>query len=80
MPIALSADIIVSLNQAAHDTEGYRLMVDLEEQSVLCPDGTAHTFDIGDFEKFCLLNGLDEIGWTLQHESDITTYENENRT
>ena len=52
-------------------------MVDLEAQSVICPDGTAHNFEIGDFEKYCLLNGLDEIGWTLQFEADIAAYENQ---
>ena len=75
LPIALSADVITSLSQAAHDTEGYQLMIDLEQQSVICPDGTAHNFEIGDFEKYCLLNGLDEIGWTLQYEGDIAAYE-----
>ena len=75
LPIALPTDIIASLSQEAQDTEGYRLMVDLEEQSVVCPDGTAHPYEIGEFEKYCLLNGLDEIGWTLQYESDITDYE-----
>ena len=76
LPIALPADVIASLSQTAHDTEGYQLMIDLEEQSVICSDGTAHAFEIGDFEKYCLLNGLDEIGWTLQFETDIAAYEN----
>ena len=76
LPIALPADFITSLSQAAHDTEVYQLMVDLEAQSVICPDGTAHAFEIGDFEKYCLLNGLDEIGWTLQFEADIAAFEN----
>ena len=77
LPIALSSDVIASLSQAAHDTEGYQLMIDLEAQSVITPDGTAPTFEIGDFEKYCLLNGLDEIGWTLQFEADIAAYENQ---
>ena len=76
LPIALSADVIASLSQKAQDTEGYQLMIDLEAQSVICPDGTAHTFEIGDFEKHCLLNGLDEIGWTLQYEAEIAAFEN----
>ena len=42
LPIALSADVITALSQAAQNTEGYQLMVDLEEQSVICPDGTVH--------------------------------------
>ena len=79
LPIALPADVITSLSQEAHGTEGYQLMIDLEGQSVICPDGTAHNFEIGDFEKYCLLNGLDEIGWTLQYEADIAAYENQSR-
>ncbi len=78
LPISLPVDVIASLSEAVQETEGYRLMVDLEKQSVFCPDGTAHTFEIGDFEKHCLLNGLDEIGWTLQYEAVITSYENQN--
>ena len=76
LPIALPADVITSLSQEAHATEGYQLMIDLEQQSVIRPDGTAHNFEIGDFEKSCLLNGLDEIGWTLQYEADIAAFEN----
>ena len=76
LPIALPADVIALLSQETHATDGYRLMIDLEQQSVICPDGTAHTFEIGDFAKYCLLNGLDEIGWTLQFEADIAAYEN----
>lgn len=79
LPITLPAEVIASLSQTAHESEGYRLMVDLEEQSVLCPDGTAHTYEIGDFEKYCMLNGLDEIGWTLQYETDIAAYENQSQ-
>ena len=55
--------------------EGYTLTIDLETQDVIQPDGMAHPFEIGDFQKQCLLNGLDEIGWTLQFESSIAEYE-----
>ena len=75
LPITLPADVIADLSDTAQTTEGYRLMVDLEAQSVLCPDGTAYPFEIGDFEKHCLLNGLDEIGWTLQFEANIAAFE-----
>ncbi len=77
LPIVLPVDVIASLSQEVRDTDGYRLMIDLEEQSVICPDGTTHAFEIGDFEKYCLLNGLDDIGWTLQYEADIAAYENQ---
>lgn len=75
LPITLPADVIADLSDAARATESYRLMVDLETQSVVCPDGTSHPFEIGDFEKHCLLNGLDEIGWTLQFAADIAAFE-----
>ena len=75
LPITLPADVIEDLSDAARATESYRLMVDLETQSVVCPDGTSHPFEIGDFEKHCLLNGLDEIGWTLQFAADIAAFE-----
>ena len=56
--------------------EGYRLMIDLEAQQVVQPDGTTRIpFEIGDFEKHCLLNGLAEIGWTLQFDEQISAYE-----
>ena len=50
--------------------KGYTLTVDLESQTVTQPNGTSHVFEIGEFQKQCLLNGLDEIGWTLQFEAN----------
>ena len=75
LPIALPDDVTVDLMEQIEGQEGYRLMIDLEAQQVVQPDGTAHPFEIGDFEKFCLLNGLDEIGWTLQFDEQISAYE-----
>ncbi len=75
LPIALPDDVTADLMEQIEAQEGYRLMVDLEAQQVIQPDGTSHTFEIGDFEKHCLLNGLDEIGWTLQFDEQISAYE-----
>ena len=75
LPIALSDDVTVDLMKQIEAQEGYRLMIDLETQQVVQPDGTSHPFEIGDFEKHCLLNGLDEIGWTLQFDEQISAYE-----
>ena len=75
LPIALSDDVTADLMEQIEEQEGYRLMVDLEAQQVIQPDGTSHAFEIGDFEKHCLLNGLDEIGWTLQFDEQISAYE-----
>ena len=75
LPIALPDDVTADLMEQIEAQEGYRLMVDLEAQQVIQPDGTSHAFEIGDFEKHCLLNGLDEIGWTLQFDERISAYE-----
>ena len=75
LPIALPEDVTADLMTQIEAQEGYRLMIDLEAQQVIQPDGTAHPFKIGDFEKHCLLNGLDEIGWTLQFDEQISVYE-----
>jgi 3-isopropylmalate/(R)-2-methylmalate dehydratase small subunit len=75
LPIALPDDVTADLMEQIEGQEGYRLMIDLETQQVVQPDGTSHPFEIGDFEKHCLLNGLDEIGWTLQFDEQISAYE-----
>lgn len=75
LPIALPDDVTAALMAQIEAQEGYRLMVDLEAQQVIQPDGTSHAFEIGDFEKHCLLNGLDEIGWTLRFDEQISAYE-----
>lgn len=75
LPIALPDDVTADLMEQIEAQEGYRLMIDLEAQQVVQPDGTSHPFEIGDFEKHCLLNGLDEIGWTLQFDEQISAYE-----
>ena len=75
LPIALPDDVTADLIKQTEEQEGYRLIIDLEAQQVVQPDGTSHPFEIGDFEKHCLLNGLDEIGWTLQFDEKISAYE-----
>ena len=75
LPIALPDNVTADLMEQIEAQEGYKLMIDLEAQQVIQPDGTSHAFEIGDFEKHCLLNGLDEIGWTLQFDEQISAYE-----
>ena len=75
LPIILPDDVTADLMEQIEAQEGYRLMIDLEAQQVVKPDGTSHPFEIGDFEKHCMLNGLDEIGWTLQFDDQISAYE-----
>lgn len=75
LPVTLPEKTVHHLFEQVYQIEGYSLTIDLEEQRVLEPDGTAHAFAIEAFPKSCLLRGLDEIGWTLQFEADIARYE-----
>ena len=75
LSVVLPADVVESLMRRMESQEGYTLTIDLERQQVIQPDGAPHPFEIGDFQKRCLLNGLDEIGWTLQFEPLISQYE-----
>ncbi len=59
--------------------EGYRLAVDLDSQSVTTPAGQSFKFEIDPFIKHCLLNGLDEIGLTLEHAGKIKAFEQQHR-
>ena len=75
LPIRLDSAAVDQLFHQVQTTPGYRLRVDLAEQSVTLPDATALRFDIDPFRKHCLLNGLDEIGLTQEHHGEIAAYE-----
>ena len=75
LPLTLPAEVIDQLFVEAQATEGYQLTVNLEDQQVVTPSGAAFAFNIDEFRKYCLLNGLDDIGLTLQHADDIRAYE-----
>lgn len=75
LPIVLDAQIVDGLFQAVAVNEGYQLAVDLEAQTITTPDGKNISFDVEEFRKHCLLNGLDDIGLTLQHVDEIRAYE-----
>ena len=75
LPIVLAADIVEQLFQEMYALEGYELSVDLASQSVTTPSGEKFSFDIDEFRKHCLLNGLDDIGLTLQEADFIRDYE-----
>ena len=77
--IRLDAAIVDRLFRELHATEGYRVAIDLEEQTVVIPGGESVKFDIDPFAKHCLLNGLDEIGLTLQHAGKIKAFEARHR-
>jgi 3-isopropylmalate/(R)-2-methylmalate dehydratase small subunit len=75
LPIVLDRDAVDRLFKEAVATPGYRLTVDLAAQTVTTPTGAAFEFEIDAFRKHCLLNGLDDIGLTLQHVDEIRAYE-----
>ena len=56
-------------------SEGYELTVDLQQQQVTTPTGKVYRFDVDEFRRHCLLNGLDDIGLTLQDAAAIRAYE-----
>jgi 3-isopropylmalate/(R)-2-methylmalate dehydratase small subunit len=68
------ADVSELLTRAT-EWNGYRLTVDLETRTVRDEYGFSAIFEIGDFQRYCLLEGLDDIALTLKHESHITAYE-----
>jgi len=73
LPVRLSEDEVELL--FSQTTEGADITVDLEQLTVTAPDGTSFDFSIDDFQRECLLKGLDSIGWTLQHLNQIESYE-----
>lgn len=79
LPVVLPADIVEELFQGLYAEEGYRLQVNLERQVVRRPDGSQHAFEVDAFRRHCLLNGLDDIGLTLQEAGSIHAYEERRR-
>ena len=77
LPIVLSELDLNRLFDEVHAFVGYELTIDLERQQVIKADGTELAFDIEPFRKYCLLNGLDDIGLTLRHAEKIRAFEAE---
>lgn len=75
LPIVLNANSVEKLFQQMYATEGYQLTVDLPAQLVRTPSGEEFSFEVGEFSKYCLINGLDDIGITLQDVAVIETFE-----
>ena len=79
LPIVLPESEIDDLFAQVAVTPGYSLRVDLDAQTVTRPVGKAMRFDIDAFRKYCLLNGLDDIGLTLRHADKIREFEAQRR-
>ena len=75
LPIVLDRDVIAGLFEAVAHTEGYQLEVDLSQQKLVKPDGSSLDFEVDLFRKHCLLNGLDDIGLTLEDAVRIEAFE-----
>jgi 3-isopropylmalate/(R)-2-methylmalate dehydratase small subunit len=75
LPVTLTEDEVAHLMKRAGESAGYQLTINLEDKSVADTDGFHAQFEIADFERDCLLEGLDDIGLTLQHTADIEAFE-----
>jgi 3-isopropylmalate/(R)-2-methylmalate dehydratase small subunit len=79
LPIRLVAEQVDELFSAVAAYPGYKLEIDLEQQTIRAPDGRLYKFEVEAFRKQCLLNGLDDIGLTLQHVHEIRAFETKHR-
>lgn len=79
LPVVLTESELDKLFDDTFANEGYQLTVNLEEQSIITPDGKAYSFDIDPGYKNRLLQGLDEIGITLKDRDAISAYEDKAR-
>jgi 3-isopropylmalate/(R)-2-methylmalate dehydratase small subunit len=79
LPIVLDESMIDRLFRAVEAAPGYRLTIALAEQAITTPDGEKIPFEVDPFRRQCLLEGLDDIGLTLQHVEAIRAYEERHR-
>ena len=75
LPIVLDAAVVDRLFKETAANDGYRLTIDLQAQTVTTSSGQSFGFQVGEFRKYCLLNGLDDIGLTMRHVDKIKAYE-----
>lgn len=79
LPVVLDENIVDQLFREAAEQNGYQLTVDLQAKTVTTPSGESFTFEVDDFRRHCLLNGLDDIGVTLEDAEAIKSYESHRR-
>lgn len=75
LPLILGEAVIDQLFEGVAGEEGYSLLIDLKNQTITKPNGTVINFEIDQFRKKCLLEGLDDISLTLQYEEKIKSHE-----
>jgi 3-isopropylmalate/(R)-2-methylmalate dehydratase small subunit len=73
--VRLSEEQVATLLENAKTIPGYKLTVSLEDQTVTDSQGFKATFDVDPFRKFCLIEGLDDIGLTLRHAAELDAFE-----
>ncbi len=80
VPVILPVDVCNDLRAQLHARPGAEITVDLEAQTVTAPDGKTHDFTIPEFNRYRLLNGLDDIDVTMESEAEIAAFEARRRT
>ncbi|CAI8857134.1 3-isopropylmalate dehydratase subunit LeuD [Brevibacillus sp. IT-7CA2] len=75
LPIKLSEEQVDELFNRTQNKPNYQLTIDLQEQVIRDSEGLSYPFEVDSYRRYCLLNGLDDIGITLQYEDKITAYE-----
>ncbi len=79
LPIVLSHEVVGQLFDEMYAQESYQLTIDLPAQKVITPSGQSFAFEVDAFRKHCLLNGLDDIGLTLQAADAIRAFETKHK-
>ena len=79
LPVTLDESVVDQLFEELFDNEGYQLTIDLENQLITTPKGNTISFDVDAFRKHCLINGLDDIGVTLEDAEAIKAFEQKSR-
>ncbi len=77
LAVLLTEDEVATVMKRAQDIDNYEVTIDLEKCEVRDDQGFCAKFPIDEFVRHCLLNGLDDIGLTMQHEAEITAYESQ---
>lgn len=75
LPIKLSEEQVQELFARAQSHDSYELTVDLQTKTIRDGQGLEYSFEVDEYRRYCLLNGLDDIGITLEHEAKIAAYE-----
>ncbi len=79
LPIRLDEAICAALRAQLHGSPGAVMIVDLETRRITAADGTTHEFDVSDFRRRCLMEGLDDIGLTMELEAEMDAFETDYR-